>query len=97
MDVGFSYIFKVKIKFTKEMSISSCEVERHNLAQRVPQPYVGGMQSKARISESLPHLYSHYNPTMKPLRLEKTLKIIESNINQTLPAPPADHVCTSWL
>lgn len=57
MDVRFSYPFEVKMKkiFTKEMSVSSCEVETHSLAQRVPQPYVGGMQSKVRISESLPH------------------------------------------
>lgn len=77
------------------MPISSCKVESHNLAQRVPQPYVGGMQSKVRISESFLHSFSRYNPTMKSLRLEKTLKITESKISQTLPAPPADHVYTS--
>lgn len=96
MDVRFSYAFKFKMKkFTKEMSISSCKVESRSLAQRIPQPYVGEMQSKARISESLPHSYSHSNPTMKSLTLEKALKIIKSNINQTLPTPPAGHVYTS--
>lgn len=40
------------------MSISSCKVESHNLAQRAFQPSVGGMQSKVMISENLPHSYS---------------------------------------